>query len=173
MPKPRKGWMLIQVALPIEDVQLMKVLAAVRNETHGEVLHAALSMSVQKLMPSADGRPEIGAILAPFSAPGAPSGPRPPGRPQKGKYSAKVLPPPSLEEELEAKGYPWTWDRLQEAFSLTETKPKNLAAHLGLTNISPWAGSGVPEKWWPLIRKFFEARGWTAPEQQQSIFSQD
>ena len=95
------------------------------------------------------------------------------------KLGPRPAPPVSEEEELRAEGYPLTWDRLSEALASCGSEgskyglQRDLAKHLNLSNISVWATSGVPKKWWPGIRAFLQARGWVPPQEQQTIFGQE
>lgn len=88
----------------------------------------------------------------------------------------RPAPPSTEKQEMDAEGYPFTWDRLSEALATCSGGKKyglqrELAQHLGLSNLSVWAKSGVPRKWWPALRTFLQSRGWVPPQEQQSIFS--
>jgi hypothetical protein len=72
-----------------------------------------------------------------------------------------------------AEGNPWTWDRLSDALESVggHGQHREIAHALGLSNISVWAKTGVPKKWWPKIREYLIGRGWEPTEDQPLLLS--
>lgn len=82
------------------------------------------------------------------------------------KHAPKTVQVSDREAAI-AEGYPWTWDRLATALdSLGHGQHREIARALGLSNISVWARTGVPRKWWPKIREYLTSRGWEPTGEQ-------
>lgn len=116
---------------------------------------------------------DAGRVAKAFPLP-VPPKPEKPSKPDKEERRQKHSPKEvhvSDQAAIIAEGYPWTWDRLGEALSTVGGygQHRELARALGLSNISVWAKTGVPKKWWPGIREFLNSRGWHPKEEQPAF----
>jgi hypothetical protein len=151
MVRTREGWEIIQIALPMELVTHIRVAAAMRRVTNGEVLNELAQAG-------------LGIQGEPVSEGKAVASPRKEG---KGLGTTKAKPGPAQGSRGPAdyKGKPWTKERLDQVMSAEGLSGRLMAEKLvsrtgGSANkeqVLRWRNGkeGIPAAYWSQLEKLF------------------
>jgi len=144
MVRTRAGWEIIQIALPTELVTHIRVAAAMRRVTNGEVLNelAQVGLHLQKGPKIEDKTP-----------------------PKVAKSKADPMPVRIPEALADYRGKPWTMERLARAMASEGLSGRGMAEKLvsrtgGTPNkeqVLRWRNGkeAIPPAYWPQLEKLF------------------